>query len=211
MPEIQIQEGFDHDCTKCQGLCCVAQDIKKESGFPSDKPAGVVCDKLSVDPAAQSHAYKCQVFATLGEEGRTLCEKFSCLGAGNAISQFFYELGISWALKPENIDDEKWQLIVHNMHEAYIVLFNVFVQLHAIQNINDPRAQLWYEAVRGVVQNVAKDFAAEIESNSSAINGLAWYRNRFLYVMKLAMDHASSLALMNKLGGKEGDSVINNK
>lgn len=199
MPEIVIPDSFEHDCTKCQGLCCVAQKISKESGFPSDKPAGVVCDQLSIDPNTQAHAYKCRVFATLGEEGRTVCENFSCLGAGNTVSQFFHELGINWALKPENFDDEKWKLIVHNMHEAYIVLYNVFVHLRAIRSVDSPNAQSCYEVARSAVQNVAKDFAAEIESNSSAIDGRAWYRNRFFYVMRESTSHANSLSLINKL------------
>ena len=85
------------------------------------------------------------------------------------------------------------------MHEAYIVLFNILIYLSRIRNTDDSKAQLLYETALMAAQNVAKDFARALEANEAAIDGRAWYNNGFVYVMKLSMAHANSLAIINKL------------
>lgn len=199
MPEIKIQEGFEHDCNECQGLCCVALEIDKSHEFPNDKPAGLACDMLNIDPQDQANICRCKVFATLGKQGRTLCEDFSCLGAGNTIGKFFNELGINWAFKPENIDEQKWELMKNNIFNAYQIFHNVFLYLRRIRNQRHPANKLMYDAARASAENTAKELAQVLEEGSAEIICQDWYENKFKTEMQIAVHDANSAYLLNKL------------
>jgi uncharacterized protein YjbI with pentapeptide repeats len=81
------------DCSRCQGLCCVAPAFAKSADFAIDKPAGRACLNLSPD-------FKCGIHATLREQGFPGCTVFDCFGAGQHVVQTTFN-GQDWRQAPE--------------------------------------------------------------------------------------------------------------
>ena len=80
---------LEADCERCVGLCCVALPLAASADFAIDKPAGVAC------PHLRRGDFRCDIHATLREEGFPGCEAFDCFGAGQHISQSTFR-GIDW-------------------------------------------------------------------------------------------------------------------
>lgn len=199
MAEIQLQEGFEHDCNECQGLCCVALEIDKKSGFPRNKPAGEACDMLNINPQSEADLCRCKIFTTLDYKTHGICKDFTCLGAGNTVSKFFKELGIHWAAKPEGIDEQKWELMKNNIFNAYLIFHNIFLYLRRIRNKRHPANKLMYDAARASAENTAKELAQVMEEGSAELDHEDWYENKFKPAMLIAVHDANSDYLLNKL------------
>lgn len=76
------------DCSRCFGLCCVLLPFAASSGFGADKAGGTPCHHLQADD-------RCEIHATLREDGWSGCAAFDCLGAGQHVAQVTYG-GTSW-------------------------------------------------------------------------------------------------------------------
>jgi hypothetical protein len=76
------------DCDRCFALCCVLLPFAASSGFGMDKPGGTPCPHLAGDD-------RCDIHATLREDGWSGCATFDCFGAGQQVSQVTYA-GVSW-------------------------------------------------------------------------------------------------------------------
>lgn len=198
MPEIQIPDGFEHDCTKCEGLCCSAHIIKKSKDFPEDKDGGVPCHLLSVETDGARVEYRCRVFATLEQEQRRLCREFTCMGAGNAVSTFFRELGIEWGVKPEDVDDKSWQIKFQNMQTAYLVLYNVMTWLDIYRHGRQP--EYFYPAAKAEAQKIAKRFSKVLQETTEVIAFDYWGETEFKNNIRLAVHDANNEHLLKKLG-----------
>lgn len=81
------------DCSRCQGLCCVAPAFAKSADFAIDKPAGRACLNLSSD-------FRCGIHANLREQGFPGCTVFDCFGAGQHVVQTTFD-GQDWRQAPE--------------------------------------------------------------------------------------------------------------
>ncbi len=68
------------DCSRCQGLCCVAPAFARSADFAIDKPAGHPCPHLGADTG-------CGIHATLRQQGFSGCAVFDCFGAGQQVVQ----------------------------------------------------------------------------------------------------------------------------
>lgn len=81
------------DCSRCQGLCCVAPAFAKSADFAIDKPAGRPCPNLSSD-------FSCSIHAALRGQGFPGCTVFDCFGAGQQVVQVTF-VGQDWRKTPE--------------------------------------------------------------------------------------------------------------
>lgn len=63
------------DCSRCQGLCCVAPAFDAGQGFGHDKPAHQACHHLDAD-------FRCRIHERLDAEGYAGCAAYDCHGAG---------------------------------------------------------------------------------------------------------------------------------
>lgn len=67
------------DCSRCQGLCCVAPAFDADQGFGHDKPAHQPCRHLQAD-------FRCGIHGQLAERGYPACAAYDCHGAGQQLS-----------------------------------------------------------------------------------------------------------------------------
>ena len=81
------------DCSRCQGLCCVAPAFARSADFAIDKPAGRACPELSAD-------FSCGIHADLRAKGFPGCAFFDCFGAGQQVVQVLFP-GQDWRRTPE--------------------------------------------------------------------------------------------------------------
>ncbi len=63
------------DCSRCQGLCCVALAFERSADFAIDKPAGVPCQYLGDDD-------RCRIHGSRAARGFGGCVRYDCGGAG---------------------------------------------------------------------------------------------------------------------------------
>ena len=84
---------LEAECERCVGLCCVALPFAASADFAIDKPAGVACPHLRQD-------YRCEIHASLREQGFPGCAAFDCFGAGQHLSQTTFP-GVDWRGSPE--------------------------------------------------------------------------------------------------------------
>ena len=80
------------DCSRCQGLCCVAPAFARSADFAIDKPAGRACPNLGSD-------FSCGIHADLRGQGFAGCTVFDCFGAGQQVVKAFP--GQDWRQTPE--------------------------------------------------------------------------------------------------------------
>lgn len=80
------------DCAACTGLCCMALAFDKGEDFAIDKPAGLPCPNLAAD-------FSCAIFDDLRAQGFAGCARYSCLGAGQRVSQELFA-GHDWRREP---------------------------------------------------------------------------------------------------------------
>ncbi len=80
------------DCSRCLGLCCVAQVFAASADFAFDKPAGVACRHLAPDT-------RCGIHDRLRQEGMPGCVAFDCFGAGQHVTQATLP-GVDWRESP---------------------------------------------------------------------------------------------------------------
>jgi uncharacterized protein YjbI with pentapeptide repeats len=81
------------DCSRCQGLCCVAPGFARSADFAIDKPAGHPCPNLRADS-------RCGIHADLRERGFPGCTVFDCFGAGQQVVQVTFA-GRNWRESPD--------------------------------------------------------------------------------------------------------------
>jgi hypothetical protein len=84
------------DCTRCQGLCCVAPAFAASADFAIDKPAGHPCTNLEPD-------FRCGIHEQLPDRGFAGCAVFDCFGAGQQVSTVVFS-GRDWRDSPELAD-----------------------------------------------------------------------------------------------------------
>ena len=77
---VDARQDLRADCSRCQGLCCVAPAFARSADFAIDKPAGRPCPNLRAD-------LRCGIHAELRERGFPGCEVFDCFGAGQQVVQ----------------------------------------------------------------------------------------------------------------------------
>ena len=95
MPEdlADARQELRADCSRCQGLCCVAPAFARSADFAIDKPAGHPCPNLRADS-------RCGIHAQLRESGFPGCTVFDCFGAGQQVVQVAFA-GRDWRQSPE--------------------------------------------------------------------------------------------------------------
>lgn len=81
------------DCSRCQGLCCVALPFDRSAWFAFDKLAYVPCAHLS-------DGSRCAIHAELSERGQAGCQAYDCYGAGQRVCEELFA-GRSWRREPE--------------------------------------------------------------------------------------------------------------
>ncbi|MDT7574205.1 MAG: hypothetical protein QOH17_538 [Pseudonocardiales bacterium] len=90
---IDERQELRADCSRCQGLCCVAPAFARSADFAIDKPAGRACLKLGSD-------LRCSIHANLREQGFRGCTVFDCFGAGQHVVQASFA-GQDWRQGPK--------------------------------------------------------------------------------------------------------------
>jgi uncharacterized protein YjbI with pentapeptide repeats len=80
------------DCSRCLGLCCVAQVFAASADFAFDKLAGVACRHLGLDS-------RCGIHDRLRREGMRGCVAYDCFGAGQHVVQATLP-GVDWRESP---------------------------------------------------------------------------------------------------------------
>ena len=190
MAEIKIPDILLHDCKNCQGLCCVALEHRIEEGFPllADKPLGVPCQHLATSPeGSQVGIYKCMIHSHLLQAGWPTCKEFTCHGAGQAVSQFFKELGISWAEKPTEPDQVlKWEIQKTNMQIAYRVLNAALAILEKGLSGGWISVFVYFRALE-VVKRVSLEFSTTLNTATSVIDEKFWNEQKFEAAIYTAM------------------------
>jgi hypothetical protein len=90
---VHIEPELRADCSRCQGLCCVALPFDRSAWFAFDKLAHVPCAHLS-------DASRCTIHAELGERGQAGCQAYDCYGAGQRVCSELFG-GQSWRREPQ--------------------------------------------------------------------------------------------------------------
>lgn len=199
MSELQIPEGFTHDCHECQGLCCVAMEIEPHRGyFPHHKEAYEPCENLQITPDADRTDFKCRIFKTINK-GHKTCEQFTCFGAGDSVSKFFSELGINWAMKPDEPNTEQHEVNIANLYATYNILFLVMAYLGRVRYHRNPANKLNYEATKIAAQEVATELSQKLQAGE-LIDENIWYGQKFLPAMAEAVKRSNADFMLKKLG-----------
>lgn len=190
--EIQIPDDLTQDCENCQGLCCVANSHKTEDGFPidEDKPIGIPCSHLELDPATLQGLHKCQIHRQLGRLGWNTCMNFTCNGAGQAVTDFFKEIGVVWSNeKPENLDDDEWCNQLENFYLGYIVLQNVF---NFLDHIKKHKGEEVFLKVKTAIKELMPAFCAELTRTDCCIDHFDWIMKRFDPATRKVLDESNA-------------------
>jgi uncharacterized protein YjbI with pentapeptide repeats len=108
---VDEREGLRADCSRCQGLCCVAPAFARSADFAIDKPAGRACPHLSAEA-------RCSIHPTLREQGFPGCSVFDCFGAGQQVVQVTFA-GQDWRRSPDTAS-------------SMFAVFGVMRQLHEL-------------------------------------------------------------------------------
>lgn len=90
------RDALRADCGNCFALCCTALGFARSADFARDKPAATPCSHLSAE-------FSCTIHTALRPRGYRGCTVFDCFGAGQNISQNFFE-GKSWRAAPSSRD-----------------------------------------------------------------------------------------------------------
>lgn len=102
------------DCSRCDGLCCVALPFDTSESFAFDKSADIPCRHLAATSTCAIHAE----LAAIGQRG---CNAYDCNGAGQRIVTQIFP-GCSWRDGAE-------------AREAILEAFRVLVRVHALTNL----------------------------------------------------------------------------
>lgn len=89
----QPLDPYRPDCSRCQGLCCVAPAHRPGDGFPCAKNQDAACGHLDRE------TFRCRVFDRLELEGYTTCRAYDCFGAGPQVTRWLSE---PWPASPES-------------------------------------------------------------------------------------------------------------
>jgi len=96
---IMEKTRYEHDCEKCQWLCCVVPEINwKEFSF--EKEIEVPCRHLEI-----KDCYKCKIHDVLEDKWLTGCLKFTCNWAWQIVSESYSKSWIYWDKNPESKDE----------------------------------------------------------------------------------------------------------
>lgn len=90
---VEDRRDLRADCSRCQGLCCVAPAFARSADFAIDKAAGRPCPNLGAD-------FQCRIHANLRDQGFPGCAVFDCFGAGQQVVQVTFA-GQDWRQAPE--------------------------------------------------------------------------------------------------------------
>jgi len=86
-PVNKLPSDLRADCSRCTGLCCVAQAFYAIQGFAFDKPAHTACRYLTRDN-------RCAIHNSRASRGFPGCVAFDCYGAGQRVTKMFN--GMNW-------------------------------------------------------------------------------------------------------------------
>jgi Pentapeptide repeats (8 copies) len=89
----EARKDLRADCSRCEGLCCVAPAFSKSTDFAISKPAGQACPNLGSD-------FGCSIHSDLREHGFPGCAVFDCFGAGQQVVQVTFA-GENWREAPQ--------------------------------------------------------------------------------------------------------------
>ena len=198
MPELKIPDQLEPDCDNCQGMCCMAMAHRVVDGFPleEDKPNGVPCLNLETNPLNVESLYKCRIYETRAHEGWRQCESFSCYGAGQTISQFFKELGVSWAIKSNDLKEDQNKIMIENLNLGFQVMYMVLSHLDAIGHTFDPLREKKVIAAKVAASKIALQFSEHLTANKK-VDVAFWYSKNFLPAMASAEAEVSEKAIMD--------------
>ncbi len=87
----ELPAELQHDCKKCQSLCCTALRIEWDGGFTKEQD--VVCEDLTDD-------FTCRVWDKLESLGRAPCRHFFCLNSGPEICEPLFRAETDWRQTP---------------------------------------------------------------------------------------------------------------
>lgn len=189
-PIIKIPEKLTQDCEKCQGLCCMALKHRPQDGFPieEDKPVGVPCINLETDSTKGDKLYTCKIYGRLTKDGWETCPEYTCNGAGQAVSIFFKELGVSWAEgKPDSYSEEEWRILNINQQRAFQILQHNFGFLSEIKEMFGSQTYIF---ARDAVKILAQQFSKELLRVDREIDMKEWSQ-KFMAAIKLTIEEYS--------------------
>jgi hypothetical protein len=96
------------DCSRCVGVCCVADAFYAIQGFGFDKPAESPCKHLT-------DRNRCAIHAQRESRGFAACVGFDCYGAGQRVTREL-RLGANWR------DSRETAARVFSAYGAYLTL-----------------------------------------------------------------------------------------
>jgi hypothetical protein len=164
----------------------MAHKHNPQDGFPilNAKPAGVPCEHLEIGQNVRNRLYGCNIYPTLEDKGWTTCTRFSCHGAGQAVTGFFKELGVSWSQKQEELNDNQWRIRILNFRYGYQALHYVFQRMSSMRN---ELGEEEYEKVRESVALASKDFCAAMERTDQDLDPNYWAKVHFSRAIRNAL------------------------
>lgn len=114
-PADRLPESLRADCSRCAGLCCVADAFYAVQGFGFDKPAHAACWHLTA-------ANRCAIHEERSALGFSACVGFDCHGAGQRVTREL-GLGASWRASVETAAG------AFAAYGAYVVLHRLMATL----------------------------------------------------------------------------------
>lgn len=198
MPELKLPDQLVPDCDNCQGLCCMTMEHRVIDGFPieQDKPAKVPCQHLGSDPERPDSLYKCDIYDNRYVRGWRVCETFTCYGSGQTVSNFFNELGVSWALKSPDMDESEHQRMLINLHRSFYVLYKVLNFLQSFDYGIGLFHRERYVAAKTAATDVAAQFSQFLNSGQE-VDAVYWVDQKFIPTMQAAANEAGESAMKN--------------
>ncbi|GAB3715181.1 pentapeptide repeat-containing protein [Mariniluteicoccus flavus] len=140
------------DCSRCQGLCCVALPFFASESFPVDKAAGEPCRNLARD-------HRCTIHSSLADRGWIGCTVFDCFGAGQHVASVTYA-GRTWH------DDAQTR---QEMFEVFPVMHQLFEMLFHLEQLADHPVRDEVIAAIDTGQGVLDLDVAELRSRVGAV------------------------------------------
>lgn len=122
----QLPSHLKADCSRCAGLCCVAQAFYSVQGFAFDKPAHTPCRYLTRNN-------RCDIHAQREARGFPACVTFDCYGAGQRVTQELLN-GMNWRTSKQVAAQ------VFAAYTRYLVLHRLMATLAIAETVLPPQS-----------------------------------------------------------------------
>lgn len=145
------------DCSRCQGLCCVAPAFDAAQGFGHDKPAHQACCHLQAD-------FRCGIHDRLREAGYPACAAYDCHGAGPQLTAHLAEQP-AWSQRADAAAVFDAFLAQRRLHEQLLLLRLALPRAAAL----GPALQRLLVRVEAAAEACDGGAAAVLEAESRAL------------------------------------------